>query len=53
MINSDDLVIPDADGNAVLTSKSVWGALRGLETFSQIVLQQGDNQVMSGLEHSF
>lgn len=35
---SYSLVVPE-QGDAVLKSKSVWGALRGLETFSQLVHQ--------------
>uniref|UniRef100_A0A6M2CTI3 Beta-hexosaminidase n=1 Tax=Rhipicephalus microplus TaxID=6941 RepID=A0A6M2CTI3_RHIMP len=35
---SYSLVVPE-QGDAVLKSKTVWGALRGLETFSQLVHQ--------------
>jgi hypothetical protein len=36
---ADELRInsPDVQGAALLTSQSVWGILRGLETFSQLL----------------
>jgi len=36
---ADELRIdsPDLKGAALLTSQSVWGVLRGLETFSQLL----------------
>jgi len=36
---ADELRInsPDLEGAALLTSQSVWGVLRGLETFSQLL----------------
>ena len=36
---ADELKInrPDLQGAALLTSQSIWGVLRGLETFSQLL----------------
>ena len=39
----DNLTI--AASGAILNSNSVWGALRGIETFSQLVLQQSTDMV--------
>ncbi|KAK3096726.1 hypothetical protein FSP39_002689 [Pinctada imbricata] len=37
MDESYELMVPDSSGQATLSSVSVWGALRGLETFSQLI----------------
>ncbi|KAI3984539.1 hypothetical protein MKX01_040416 [Papaver californicum] len=44
---SYDLTIPTV-GSANLTSKTVWGAMRGLETFSQLVWSGGDSLLLVG-----
>ncbi|XP_026441772.1 beta-hexosaminidase 2-like [Papaver somniferum] len=42
---SYDLTIPTV-GSANLTSKTVWGAMRGLETFSQLVWSGGGDSLL-------
>lgn len=46
---ADELRInsPDTQGAAILTSQSVWGVLRGLETFSQLLTQDETGTAVS------
>lgn len=45
MVESYELTVdsPDAPGEATLQSSSVWGIVRGLETFSQLLLPDSSN----------